>query len=116
MMWLLTHTHYRERVNCDIPFLSSGVLKRHPRFSSSLSKTEQMCLYSYNACWSLFSVVEKGLKHMTRGRERDRLKWIQLQLFKVLTGVVEENPIGGCAGSNKHLKSILLQGPEKVFT
>ena len=53
---------------------------------------------------------------MTRGREQDQLKWIQVQLFKVLTEVVEENPVDGCCGDNEPLESILLKGPEKVYT
>ena len=76
-------------------------------------------MFSYvakcNPHWSIFSVVEKGLKQVTSGKERDRLKWIQLQLFKILTGVVEENPVECCAGISKHLESVLLNGPEKVF-
>ena len=94
-----------------------GILKRQSRLSSFLSKTEQRCLYSCNEiqCWSLFSAVEKGIKQETRGSERNQLKWIQPQLFKVLTEVVEENPVDGCDGMNEHLQSILLKGPEMVY-
>ena len=52
---------------------------------------------------------------MTVGRKRDQLKCIRVQLFKVLTEVVEENPVDGCCGDNKHLESILREGPEKVL-
>ena len=73
------------------------------------------CLYSCNECWSLFSAVQKGFRQETRGREREQLKWIQLQLFKVLTGAVEENPVDGCGGINPSLELILLKGPEMVY-
>ena len=67
------------------------------------------------SCVCLFRVIEKGFRQETRGREKDQLKWIHLQLFKVLTGAVEENPVDGCDGINEHLKSILLEGPEMVL-
>ena len=73
-----------------------------------------MCIVAMHNCWCPFSAVEKGLKQVARGKERDRLKWIQLQLFKVLTGVVEENLVDCCAVVNKHLEQVLHEGPEKV--
>ena len=52
---------------------------------------------------------------MTRGREKDQLKWIHLQLFKVLTEAVKENPVDGCDEIDKDLHSVLHQGPEMVL-
>lgn len=74
-----------------------------------------MVTHAVTITWYLFSAVERGLKQETRGREREQLKWIQLQLFKVLTGVVEDNTVDGFCGVNKqHLGSILLNGPDRV--
>ena len=66
-------------------------------------------------CLSPFRVIEKGFKQVTRGRERVQLKWIHLQLFKVLTGAVEENPVDGCDRIDEDLESILFKGPEMVL-